>query len=296
MGIGRTIRIYLKDGSVSGIKHAEIVNWTGQAVSVPRALVKSLDDWSDQTQRTGVYFLFGFDDRGRSMAYIGEAENVYTRLQDHVSNKDFWNEVVIFTSKDENVTKSHSKYLESRLAQIARSVDRYQLQNGNRPQIPSLPRGDRDAMEEFISNLKLLLGVIGHKVLEPLAHVDTLGQDVLNVDINETRETISELQLFYKTRSVDAKAVVTNEGFVVLAGSKISTSIAKKLPSGILANRNKLINQGIIKEGEFLKNYLFSSSSQAACVVSGQSRNGKDCWKNDKNQSLKEIENNESST
>ena len=30
MSLGRTIRIYLDDGSVSVIRHAEIVNWTGQ--------------------------------------------------------------------------------------------------------------------------------------------------------------------------------------------------------------------------------------------------------------------------
>ena len=39
---GRTIRIYLADGSPTGIKHAELVNWTGQAVVCPRGRVGEL--------------------------------------------------------------------------------------------------------------------------------------------------------------------------------------------------------------------------------------------------------------
>lgn len=61
MGIGRTIRIYLDDGSIAGIRHAEIVNWTGQAISAPRTQVKTLSDW-DESKKPGVYFLFGVDD------------------------------------------------------------------------------------------------------------------------------------------------------------------------------------------------------------------------------------------
>lgn len=56
------------------------------------------------------------------------------RLQSHIVNKDFWNEVVFFTSKDENLTKSHVKYLESRLVQFAKSANRYSVLNGNEPQ------------------------------------------------------------------------------------------------------------------------------------------------------------------
>ncbi|WP_179287590.1 GIY-YIG nuclease family protein [Paraferrimonas haliotis] len=168
MTIGKTIRIYLDDGSVSGIRHAEIVNWTGQAVSSPRSKIKSLASW-EESKKPGVYFLFGVDEEtGEDAVYIGEAENVFDRLQNHLANKDFWNEVVFFTSKDENLTKSHVKYLESRLVRLAKSSARHVVLNGNEPQLPVLPRGDRDAMDEFVSNLKILLGVVGHKTLESI--------------------------------------------------------------------------------------------------------------------------------
>ena len=80
MTTGRTIRIYLADGSVSGIRHAEIVNWTGQAISSPRSHVKELKDWNESL-KPGIYFLFGVDDKSTDEAvYIGEPENVFERL------------------------------------------------------------------------------------------------------------------------------------------------------------------------------------------------------------------------
>ena len=113
MELGRTIKIYLDNGSVTGIKHSEIVNWSGQAMASPRGMIKNLKDWTE-AQRPGVYFLFGLNEDGNESVYIGESENVFERLVQHVGDpkKDFWDEVVFFTSKDENLTKAHVKFLE----------------------------------------------------------------------------------------------------------------------------------------------------------------------------------------
>ena len=110
---GKSIRIYLSDGSPSGLRHVEIANWSGQAIACPRSRFSELKKWSE-SQRPGVYFLLekhSTDDK--NAVYIGESENVFKRLTDHDRKKDFWNEVILFTSKDENLTKSHIKYLES---------------------------------------------------------------------------------------------------------------------------------------------------------------------------------------
>ena len=56
--MGKQIRIYLADGNASGIRHAEITNWTGQALACPRSRFQELREWSE-VKRPGVYFLFG---------------------------------------------------------------------------------------------------------------------------------------------------------------------------------------------------------------------------------------------
>lgn len=116
MTLGKSIRIYLKDGTVSGIKQAEVVNHTIQALSCPRNKLSDLNKFfSKESNRPGVYFLLGEDETSKNKVYIGESENVWERLKNHDTSKDFWSEVIVFTSKDENLTKSHVKYLESKL-------------------------------------------------------------------------------------------------------------------------------------------------------------------------------------
>lgn len=136
--MGKTIKIYLANESVSGIRHAEIANWSGQALACPRSRFQELREWLE-VQRPGIYFLFGVDDQTAEEAvYIGEAEVVLDRLASHMSGKDFWTEVITFTSKDENLTKAHVRYLESRLIGMARRAGRYSLANATSSQLPLL--------------------------------------------------------------------------------------------------------------------------------------------------------------
>ena len=47
------------------------------------------------------------------------------RLRQHNSNKDFWDRVIVPTSKDANLTKAHARYLESRFIDIAKLAGKY---------------------------------------------------------------------------------------------------------------------------------------------------------------------------
>lgn len=302
MILGKSIRIYLKEGSVTGIKFAEVVNQTIQSLSCPRTKISELNKhFSKEINTQGVYFLIGFEEETvKQIVYIGEAENVWDRLKNHDSKKDFWNEVIVFTSKDDNLTKSHIKYLESRIVEIANETKRYGLKNGNNPTLSSLPLPDKDAMEEFLSNIKILTGTLGHKFLEnPIAfknipEIDTtLSATTKNniiIDVN------GDLELNLNVSGIKASAIQTNEGLVVLEGSQASKNPTKNYGYGTL--RDNLLSEGVIRvntDGEltFTRNYLFNSVSAAAAVILGYSVNGRNVWKNSDGKSIKEIEKSE---
>lgn len=292
MELGRTIKIYLDNGSVTGIKHSEIVNWSGQAMSSPRNLVKKLKDWTE-AQRPGVYFLFGLDEKGNDSVYIGESENVFERLAQHVADpkKDFWDEVVFFTSKDENLTKAHVKFLESKLTLLAMDANRYKVQNGNNPQQSKLPRGDRDAMEEFINNIRILIGAMSHKVLEPINKQQLVCGTELS-DINDTQTSNNDLYL--NINKINAKAILTDEGIVVKKGSEVFLNEKDSLGLTYKNMRSKLQDEGILVKNEdklfFTKDYLFPSPSQAAAVIVGYAINGRSSWCLADGTTLKEYE------
>lgn len=304
MALGKVIKIHLLDGSVTGIRHAEIVNWTGQAIAVPRIHVKSLENWSE-ARRPGIYFLFGVDDAsGNSAAYIGETEDVYERLLQHQREREFWNEVVFFTSKDENLTKSHVKFLESRLIALAAEVGRLPLLNAKVSGRPSLPRGDIDTMEEFLGHLRTLIGALGYKLLEPLdptSRRTALIDDLVPLDLINAEDSFGahpKDNLYIKLRlnagSLKAEGLRTDEGLVVRQGSEMASDIRSSLSAGYRGLRDELVNDGVVKlEGDvlrFQKDHLFASPSQAAAVLVGYAINGRHHWVNDGGLTLKQLE------
>ena len=121
MSVGKSVRLFLADGTPGGLLTAEIMNWTGHVVAAPRSDLAALLQ-RPESKRTGIYILLGDDPNslGGTLAYIGEGDDVSKRLYQHArpedqGGKDFWDRAIVLTSKDTNLTKAHVRYLESRL-------------------------------------------------------------------------------------------------------------------------------------------------------------------------------------
>ena len=162
---GKTIKLFLIDGDANGRISCELSNWSGKAYKIPRTKIKDCTDRED-LQNPGVYLLLGKDEQGNELVYIGEAELILTRLNSHLNSKDFWNEVIVFLSKDGNLNKAHIKYLENRLHFIALEVKRYKVENSVIPTKSSLSESDRSEMEVFLENIKVLVSTLGHKIFD----------------------------------------------------------------------------------------------------------------------------------
>ena len=274
---GKTIRQFLIDGQTDGRWVTELSNWTGKAYKIPRTYVNYCADRPD-LENTGVYFLFGRnDDTDAEQVYIGEAENILNRLKQHLAGKDFWTECVVFISKDNTLNKAHIKYLENHLYLLAQESKRYEVINANAPAEVSISEMDCAEMDEFIDNMRLILGVLGHKILE---------QPTKNKFSSE--EEIFTLQT---STGIKAKGKPVADGFAVLKGSKVSETLAASLGESITNKRQMLVDKEIIdKNYTFSQDWSFTSPSLAASIVVGYRINGRTAWKNRKNISLKDIE------
>ena len=280
---GKTIELYLVNGTADSIVTAELSNWNGKAIKIPRIEVQ--DCKREDIMQPGVYFLFCYDeDNDEDSVYIGEAENVRDRLKQHISDfsgdkeKYYWNTAVIFTGRDLN--KALIRYLENELVKMAKVSKRYEVLTKNTYKNTVLKEAHKAAMDEFIDNIKVLINALGYKVLEPLVKKSGEG-------------TETEL-LYLNAGKASAEGQVTSEGFVVLAGAKINekTSV-KSLNNGIVKLRKKHMESDHVKELTTTEDLLFSSSSAAADFVLGYSVSGPATWKNAKGKSLKEIESKE---
>lgn len=284
---GRSIRIFLADGSPTGLRHVEIANWSGQALACPRSRFSELAKW-DESKRPGVYFLFENSAGDNNVAYIGESEDVFKRLADHDRKKEFWNEVIIFTSKDENLTKGHIKYLEARLVEITKNADRYQLENGNMPTKSSLPRADSAAMEEFIDNIRIVLGSLSHRILE------SISSSIVQPISEPKEDSLINYEFSFKVNKVTANGRVTDDGFLLLKNSQIAHNSSPSMPGKNLIIKAQMIADGLLEDQGshyvLLKDKLMSSSSYAAALVAGNSRSGPQSWKTQECEFLKIIE------
>lgn len=282
MKFGKTIKIFLIDGDPNGRMTCELSNWTGKAYKIPRIKIKDCSD-RDDLKNTGVYLLLGKDDDGNDKVYIGEAETILKRLTQHLSQKDFWNETIVFVSKDDNLNKAHIKYLENRLYEIAVSVKRYRIENDIIPTQSSISESDKSEMEEYLENIKILVNALGHKLFEGKREIQT-----------SVTKKVEEFTLTNPRDNASANGFPTSEGFVVFRGSKLSSSTTPKIPIGLLKLREDIINKGKAvlngQQYELVEDIVFNSSSQAAGVILGRSSNGLTEWRISGGINLKDFE------
>jgi len=279
MNHGKTIKLFLIDGDANGRISCELSNWSGKAYKIPRTKIKDCSD-RDDLQSPGVYLLLGKDEEGNELVYIGEAESILTRLNSHLTNKDFWNEVIIILSKDGNINKAHIKYLENRLHAIAFEVKRYKVENSVMPTKSSLSESDRSEMEVFIENIKVLVSTLGYKIFDfkREVHVDASTR-VFGITAQS---------------GANAKGESVADGFLVLKGSKAVTTAMTSFPTSLQARKAQLIEIGMLKQigaiFEFTEDYIFASPSTAAAIVLGRSANGLTEWKLPTGKTLKSFE------
>ena len=284
--VGKSIRLYLADGTPGGLLTAEIMNWTGHVVAAPRSDLAALLKRSE-TSRTGIYILLGDDPEnfGGTLAYIGEGDEVRTRLQQHAraeeqGGKDFWDRAIVLTSKDANLTKAHARYLESRFITLAQQARRSRLINGTAPPPLPLPEADLSDMEYFISQAMIILPVLGVNILRSTAAA------VSHAEVAAASPAVSSpvFELHLKRDEISATAREIDGEFTVLEGSG-----ARMAWIGV-EHAYKVLHEKLVREGaiipssggrtmRFARNQVFASPSAAAAVVVGRTANGRQDWK-----------------
>ena len=276
-----TIKLFLPQGDAKGLRIAEISNWTGKALAAPRTDLDQLLA-REECEKAGVYVLTGSDlSTNAPHAYIGEAEIIRDRLKQH-KGKEFWVSAIVFVSKDENLTKAHVRYLESRLLAEASQVGRFTLEQ-NQAGGSKLPESDREDMEVFLARIRQLLPVLGSDLLSPIAKAPA--------------KTQVGGPLLCRIKGAEARGQRTPNGFVVFRNS---TAALKERPSAqqhvpfVLTLRKQLVADGTLVEKDgfltFTKDSEFTSPSAAAAVVHGGGANGLTDWKTKDGTTLKELD------
>lgn len=294
---GRSLRLFLVDGVPSGIITAEIMNWTGHVIVAPRSRLPDLIQRSE-VGRTGIYFLVGTDPMGEylPMLYIGETDNVGKRLAQHNkdTDKDFCERICFVTSKDQNLTKAHVRYLESRFLSISAASGRAKLVNGTAPVYGVLPEADIADMEFFIEQVRTILPVLGLDFLKEQPStiakmpasalaIPAAPESMVAVAPRLQIEESPVFELSSRKHGLTAEGREVDGEFVVLAGSMAKAGWVG-VGHSYAQLYNSLIEQKILSEERdgvrlFLQDFSFRSPSAASAVVLGRQDNGRMSWR-----------------
>ncbi len=274
MNYGRTIRVFLVDGSPIGIVMAEVMSWTGQVLTVSRtdlsrALIRP------EAKRQGVYLLLQYlDPADRPILYVGESDNVAHRIEQHDRTREF-DRVCIITSKDANLTKAHVLYLESRLLELIDAAERAKLSNNRGSDIRSLPEADVADMEYFLSQLQMILPVVGFDFIR--------GTPVNERPLPHPSTSTLKLQIGVKGQPI-ATAVMEGSEVTVLKGSRATKQ--EYQTNNYKSVRDSLLADGRLADAPedpayylFAADVTFQSPSAAAAVVLNRNSNGRTEWR-----------------
>lgn len=273
---GKTIQVFLTDGTPRGIKLADITSNIEQAVFIPRNRMNDAANRSE-VRRPAVYFLFGeTEGEAKPQVYIGQSRNAFDRIRNHDQQKEFWNYAVVIISKTKSFTLTHIEYLEQLAVSKAIDANRYILENGANPKEFSVPEMLQSDLLDNFDTIKVLLSTLGFPLFESLK--------------KDTQTTES----YYCTgRGGEAEGEYQDDGFVVYKGSIADIELTPTASSTVQNLRNDLLETKVLlpKDGVlvFQDDHLFNSPSAAAAQVLGRNANGWREWKTQIGKTLDEM-------
>ena len=291
----KSINIFLIDGTPTGRIKCTMQNWTGVAYKIPRNLLnecyKSGGNITEHLRQSGIYFLIGENDKGNLSIYVGQAvirkngDGILGRLIEHKQSSTeryryYWNEAICFTTTNDTFGPTEISYLENKFTNLALQAKRYEVLNGNEPNVGNVTEEKESELEEFIEYAKVIMGVLGHKTFEPLI------SNKCN-EATDEKNTTSDNIRFTFTGPYKAYAELTNEGYVLLKGSEIRCEILKSATPSTIKERK--IHEKDIENGKTMCDILFHSPSAASAFVAGRSSSGNIEWKTDDGKSPKDF-------
>lgn len=296
----RTIQIFLPAGDPRGIRVAALTTSIVQVIEVPRPLMPQFLQMPESKQ-VGVYYLIGDDeDKDQLSVYMGQTGSLGKRLNEHDLDpkREFWNRALVAISLTHSLTQTHAMYLEWCSIQQANNAQRYSVENGNAGSKPYTPASLEADCQEIFDTIRTLVATMGQPVFEPLAvrRIESATRPVNGTAgvLDQSTAADTDMLLFCEGPSASAKAQYTEEGLVVLKGSRGRSEAAPSFAQRSAGkNRQRLIDSGaLLLDGSsyvFQKDVLFGSPSGASKVVLARHSNGWTEWKDASGKTLDEL-------
>jgi len=288
----KTIKMLLSDGTLSGLLYVDNSDWNNGAwVSAPRDSFFELMK-TDEIERWGVYLLLS-----KNKVYVGQSIHIKSRLQNHNTNKDWWDRVIVLTTKDDSFGRSEIDYLESKFITLADSVGSLDNDNKNSGITPKIDIFKRNELDKFIHESLLVFETIGINVFSRKSKTTLKASKAIPTPLKKENNPRNYSNLegniySFISNGLESKVkVITVKEVIVLSNSKIQDL---RTHSGTMIKNSKVIRDKHIKLGNLIDNVVkndikVGSLSQAAIFINGGNINAWTAFKDENGNTIDVI-------
>lgn len=82
--------------------------------------------------------------------YVGQASDLERRTRQHLTDKDWWTQVILLTTKDDSFNASDIDYLEARLIDLAKKAGKSDSDNKKRGNLQKVDEFRQAELEQYL--------------------------------------------------------------------------------------------------------------------------------------------------
>lgn len=187
--------------------------WDGRILKMSRNAYRTWRERGQIPPTATAYILYAdhFDKSLGKELYVGQANSIDVRVDQHVGQKDYWTMLLVFVSAEDWMNVAHAQHIEQRLIVLAKQANRYDVKNGTDGNDLYLGKEDTEKCQTFLAGLKDVLQLAGIDALE------------LNLD------GVYEYTSGYVGETAISRLKIAERGpapkVTILAGSQFSSSV-----------------------------------------------------------------------
>lgn len=160
-----TIYTYLHNDDLNGSRIVSMDDCMCKLYNIIRDDSEFMKEFEKDLRLPALYVLIN---KKESKAYIGETDDFIKRIPDHLTNKKFWTEVMVFLGTNEDtLTKTEVQYLEYLAIEKAKEVNTYELPENKKPgKIPHMNVMLKGKTDKFFKHVRFLTKFVGCDIFE----------------------------------------------------------------------------------------------------------------------------------
>lgn len=159
-----TISTYLYNDDLNGSRIVSMDDCMCTLFDIKRDDAEFFKQFNDDLQKPALYILVN---RNKQKAYIGETDDFIKRISQHLTKKDFWNEVLVFLGVNDTISKTEVLYLECCAYKKAVEVNSFDLsENTQSPKQPHMSVMQKGKADKFFKYVQFLAKFVGCDIFE----------------------------------------------------------------------------------------------------------------------------------